>query len=1485
MLPARGQRLPARRACGSPATHVVSPRRKALVAVLLFACVVQPAFALPIPITVNSPADIINGNDGFCTLREALLSAATPGTPSGPAAGECGSSNGDTEIVFATSEAFPINAVITLSNANGALPGIGNKVLITGPITIDAGGIGGSGIALTVAANATLTATGLSILGAPVTALVNNGSLELGAGEFAANGGGTGDGAAIRNSGTAFVAGTRFVGSYGANGGAILTSGSLTVAGARFDSNRAVSAGGAIFRSAGTLEVTDTVFVGNFAGTTGGAMQIAGAVAGASKLWRNRYDGNQAVGSGGALFNASSVAVDVQDSSFVFNQAGTVAANAAGGAIYNTGVLSILRSVLSGNDATGDGGAIANEGSGQLSLTNVDIVGNIATQNGGGIVSSNALAGVASINASAVAIDGNIAGNLGGGVFNFDSAGDPFNIRASVIGAGNRNLPSDCRDQSSADDAARPVLNSQGDNLFSPDNSTPPLCVLLQGSDQTADVAQYGNQALNAGSSIPWMVTRKPLPGAAVLDNVAAANWPAGSVLATDVRGRARPQLATVAGAPTPFDTGPYELEPASPRAAVEPLRGSTIQVGAPLTGQTMTRPSALVIGNSGDAPLALSGYLLQGAHPGNFAVPTPPPNVAAGSVAAIAISCTPSAIGLRTATLAITTNDTRAGWSTLSYSLECEGLTVGSPRFASVPVAPGPVNKSTTAGTAVALAIAVHNTGSATLTLSGPSYSGSPDLNIDSVLPINIPKDGAPASIQGTCLAATPGIKSGRLTFGTNDPSTPTVSFDLVCDVRAAGSPVFNSTFSNTAGLGPSSGAYGIAVSPDGRHAYVTDTSNGRIAVYAATDVAGASKPLVLLSAQTSAARAADEKFDTPEQVAVSPDGRNVYATGVTSDSVATFSRNQNTGELTWIDTVKNGAGYNCPGGVCASTISSLDGAYGIALSADGRFVYVSSKFADSVTVFARNPANGSLSAAGGLGEANFVQAYTDTLLSDTWGLALSPDGANLYVTSYATDTLVVLDRGADDGKLTTRQILTRNLGPNGFPLPGTVPVPGPGLDGVFRVIVAPDGRFVYTASYIGDSVCLFRRAALDGTLTFDSCLTNPPITGLNAASDLVLSPDGRRLFVTGYLANSVNAFAVDQDTGTLSFEAVKVKGMDGFPLLAGARGVQVARDGGHVYVAAQTDKAVVSLPVMPPLPVIAGLVPAAKLLNDSDLQLVVRGTGFTASSVVRVGGADRVTVFVSAQQLVSQLTPADVSTLAVRAVTVFNAAGTSLPANLAVVANAAALTPSLSSLAPVSAVVGGGPLMVTIRGRDFKVTSRALWNGEPRTTTFVSATELQMALPTSDLLHPGFSPVAVEDTVSGALSPAPLLFFVAGLQASPTPYLVALSPSGADPLGNAATIPVTITGGNFTPNGQAFWNGQARPIEYVDAGTVRILLSGADVFDGRPAAITVREPGPAGWSNALIFNDPFRPPSVPNDTCVGIADGIFCDGFELLE
>lgn len=85
--------------------------------------------------------------------------------------------------------------------------------------------------------------------------------------------------------------------------------------------------------------------------------------------------------------------------------------------------------------------------------------------------------------------------------------------------------------------------------------------------------------------------------------------------------------------------------------------------------------------------------------------------------------------------------------------------------------------------------------------------------------------------------------------------------------------------------------------------------------------------------------------------------------------------------------------------------------------------------------------------------------------------------------------------------------------------------------------------------------------------------------------------------------------------------------------------------------------------------------------------------------------------------------------------------------------------VTPDLVSLSPVSATVGASAAVVTVSGTGFTATSVARWNGQPRATSFVSSTQLQVQLLASDLVADSIGAVTV---VSNGLVSTPLSFFV---------------------------------------------------------------------------------------------------------------------------
>ena len=108
----------------------------------------------------------------------------------------------------------------------------------------------------------------------------------------------------------------------------------------------------------------------------------------------------------------------------------------------------------------------------------------------------------------------------------------------------------------------------------------------------------------------------------------------------------------------------------------------------------------------------------------------------------------------------------------------------------------------------------------------------------------------------------------------------------------------------------------------------------------------------------------------------------------------------------------------------------------------------------------------------------AYFVQQFTHANLNAAYGMALSPDGAQLYATSYTGDGLLVLARDPYQRDLEHAA--------------GVDDQHGLGLDGVFRVVVSADGRFVYTAGGNNGTggVCVFIRNTVDGTLTYQNLL-----------------------------------------------------------------------------------------------------------------------------------------------------------------------------------------------------------------------------------------------------------------------------------------------------------------------------------------------------------------------------------------------------------
>jgi serine/threonine-protein kinase len=153
-----------------------------------------------------------------------------------------------------------------------------------------------------------------------------------------------------------------------------------------------------------------------------------------------------------------------------------------------------------------------------------------------------------------------------------------------------------------------------------------------------------------------------------------------------------------------------------------------------------------------------------------------------------------------------------------------------------------------------------------------------------------------------------------------------------------------------------------GVAVSPDGLHAYIANDRSDTVSVI---DTGG--------GAVTATIRVGAR----PGSVAVSPDGRRAYVTNNVSNTVSV------------IDT---------GGGAVTATIPVGARPVGVAVSPDGRHTYIT------------NAASGAVSAIDTGGGAVTATIRVGAIPR---GVAVSPDGRHAYITNAASDTVSVIDLG----------------------------------------------------------------------------------------------------------------------------------------------------------------------------------------------------------------------------------------------------------------------------------------------------------------------------------------------------------------------------------------------------------------------------------------------------------------------------------------
>jgi predicted outer membrane repeat protein len=1440
----------------NPTSFRPSPRGRATaallimftVALVLLAPAARPASAGIIPATIVVTKTTIENTDGDgCSLYEALQA-----TFNGATYHQCTAGPDMNIIVFGGAAA---GGTITFpAKPNDIeLPMINKNVSIVGPITIDGNGAHTDQHIFRIAPNGTLNLTAMVLQNAHTSggggAILDNnhGTLNI-AGVSFNNNVAEGDGGAINSNGTVRILTSNFVGNRAqgvANGdissatgygGAIYMDGSdgLTLAASNFSGNLANKGGGALHFSADQADISDVFFTGNIVNGTGSdakAPKGGGAISNDTdatlSVVRTVFGGNLTpTSSGGALYNNINATAVISQTSFTGNIAASPGNSTSGGAIYNAGGnLTLLQDTFLNNAVIlGDGGAIANDRHGSTLIANSSFIANAAAAgNGGAINNTNTQPGgpTTSLIAKNVTFSSNAALNSNGhGGTIFNAQGHAVSIGNSIVDAG-------------VGDNCTGTITSLGHNL---ENTN--TCGFNQAGDLTNVNPKLDSPAFNGGP-IATLLTQKLLAGSPALDSADPAMCAAAPVNTIDQSGDPRPKGAAC-------DIGSFENEPFVAGYGSTPVQPGPLAFGATMSGTPIDITFSIF--ETGNTTLHVSNPQFSGANAGEFAVkavsPFPLDILDGGAAATITLTCTPAGVGSRSATLTLATND--PAHAQVAYNLSCDGTAVPQPSFASTPAAPGPIDfGDVTLNTGVNAPLTLKNVGDAALAISSAQFGGANPADFAAVtaFPINIAAGGAAVLAQVQCKPTNIGIRTATLTLATNDPAKPTVAYNLACQGEPVPPPILGvpgESLGNPLGAG-NNGVYGIATSPDGKNVYATDNGDDLLMVFSRDTTTG---NITFVENKINGSGVAD--LDGPYLVTVSADGQNVYVASRISSAILSFKRASD-GTLTFLKSVKSGDPYGFCLPVC-QTLQGLDGAYSIALSPDGQYGYISSITDNTITVLARNSTTGALELQPLLGP---VQTYTSANVTQAYGIALSQDGANLYSTGYTSDNLEVLKRDPSNGRLTFVERHTN----------GQLGVDG--LNGVFRVTVSPDGAFIYTASYDDSAVTIFKRDQSTGKLTYITKVKDGVggVDGLGNASSVTVSPDGKRLFATGYAGDAVTVFDRDAAIGLLTQkQVIKRDTISGLPALDGARDTAFSPDGQTLYATGYLDNQVVALHMANPIPALTSLSPASAAAGSVGFKLTVNGASFVPGAVISIGPNAHATTFVNNTQLTTLIAASEITSVGQLDLTVANptpGGGTSNAVKFTITAPNENPVPSIDTLGPASAAAGSVAFTLTINGSGFIASSAVQWNGANRPTSFVSSTKLTAQISVADIAQPGQAGVVVANPGPGGGASNAATFDIAAPGQHPTPSITGISPSQImTDAASATDITLVIAGENFIGDSQAQWNGSNRPTSYLSATQLKVIVTAADLVAGGQGSITVSNPGPGGSeSNTATF------------------------------
>jgi hypothetical protein len=282
-------------------------------------------------------------------------------------------------------------------------------------------------------------------------------------------------------------------------------------------------------------------------------------------------------------------------------------------------------------------------------------------------------------------------------------------------------------------------------------------------------------------------------------------------------------------------------------------------------------------------------------------------------------------------------------------------------------------------------------------------------------------------------------------------------------------------------------------------------------------------------------------------------------------------------------------------------------------------------------------------------------------------------------------------------------------------------------------------------------------------------------------------------------------------------------------------------------------------TLRINPPTPVLNNISPSSLIAGSQGFTMTLSGAGFDGSSVALWNNVALQTTYVSANTLTAQVPSSYLNVPGTPAVQVTDTISNSWPSR-AIQFEIAYPSPQAASLSPTSVQAGSGDLTLKVTGAGFVDGSTVYFNSGPLPTTYVSPSQLSVAVAAGDVATATTAQIAVVNPQPSNPSQSTSLTFTV---ADP-PRIQDITPAMARR--GSGSVVITLRGSGFTRQSVATWSDSPVPTTFVSGTQLTATLPSSSLaVSGTFPIRVVQQVMGGGRSRAVSFSVNGTPPPVP--------------------